>query len=87
MNIKINKNGSLEIKRKGKYEVQICPFCLGNDGETECGDWCPLFGELEHSESLRCSDATIKIYQLKICKKTFDDIYPKKNFKDEREEK
>lgn len=42
MEIKIDENGYLKIKRAGLYAIQYCPH--GREQER-CGDWCPLFHE------------------------------------------
>ena len=46
---KINKKGFLLIKRGGiAYKDQLC--CRQIQTETsvvKCGDWCPLFGEID----------------------------------------
>ena len=44
---KIDKNGWLQIIRAGKLTKQACPFDTGavNGGSSDCGHWCPLFGE------------------------------------------
>lgn len=49
MEIKINKDGFLEIKRAGKLKLQYCPHMDFGDGEgtAPCSDSCPLFGEPE----------------------------------------
>ena len=38
--MKIDKNGWLWLKRKGKYKAQYCPY---QPKEVRCGDWCPNF--------------------------------------------
>lgn len=45
MEIKINANGYLEIKRGDKWAEQYCPRTSDGGGRYCCGDWCPLFGE------------------------------------------
>jgi hypothetical protein len=40
----INKDGSLSVERKGKLQLQFCPFNK-DEGGVHCGDWCPLFEE------------------------------------------
>lgn len=47
MNIKIDCNGTLHIQRADKYwKEQMCPFvATAVKWRTQCGDWCPLFGE------------------------------------------
>lgn len=50
MKFKIDVKGNLFIERAGKYKAQLCPFSSAEF--IPCGDWCPLFGELEnHLES------------------------------------
>jgi len=80
MKAKINKSGFLEIKRKGKYKLQFCPFTFSSDFSAEnrvCGDWCPLFGE---PESILLFDSiegkTKQVWQLQLCHKTlqFEEI-------------
>ena len=47
MRIKIDKDGYLEIERAGEMMAQECPF---SDGNRDCGDHCPLFGEPDMEE-------------------------------------
>jgi hypothetical protein len=42
MEIMINENGRLFVKRAGYYKKQSCPRLEEN---VACGDWCPLFSE------------------------------------------
>jgi len=51
MNGKIN-HGRLEIQRVngGHYLEQFCPF--SRNGMENCGEWCPLFGEIEINNNL-----------------------------------
>jgi hypothetical protein len=55
----INKDGSLSVERKGKLQLQFCPFNK-DEGGVHCGDWCPLFEEKVLGEinivCLHCSD-------------------------------
>jgi hypothetical protein len=44
MKIKIDNEGCLWIERAGKMKAQICPY---DENWTGCGDWCPLFHELD----------------------------------------
>ena len=43
MNVKINERGFLYVERVGAWNGQYCPY--GRIDESQCGDWCPLFGE------------------------------------------
>ena len=46
MKFKITKLGNLEIWRKSKYQLQLCPFTRA----FNCSDSCPLFNEpMEHN--------------------------------------
>jgi hypothetical protein len=47
MNGKISKEGTLYIERAGVMKRQECPFVNSVDAGTACGDWCPLFGEIQ----------------------------------------
>ena len=65
----IDKQGFLRIYRRNKYKLQICPFSTKDD---PCGDWCPLFGEIE-----KCKVGLKEYWKLEICcKKTliFDEF-------------
>ena len=42
--VKIDENGTLWIKRKGKLKRQYCPLQSRNV-DVYCGDGCPLFSE------------------------------------------
>ena len=46
---RINKNGYLLIKRAKEFKSQLCPKQKvdAEFGSVGCGDWCPLFGEIE----------------------------------------
>ena len=45
---RINKNGFLLIKRGDNYKDQLCPNQPQSETNVKkCGDWCPLFGEIE----------------------------------------
>ena len=51
-------SGWLFIERAGKMKAQECPFAEDRDVidgiriRRNCGDWCPLFGEPKHIESV-----------------------------------
>ncbi len=64
MEIKIDKDGFLEIKRAGKFKLQYCPHMDFGDGEgtAPCSDSCPLFGEPDTYK-----DEDGKMDMLKIC--------------------
>jgi len=47
---KIDKDGCLLIERAGVMKPQHCP--LTDDPSSNCGDWCPLFGEPENSNTI-----------------------------------
>jgi len=52
VNFKINSDGDLLIERKGGMKDQFCPKSMfpldkmEGSRRSECGDWCPMFGEL-----------------------------------------
>ena len=46
MKFKINDLGKLEIWRKSRYQLQLCPFTR----DFNCSDSCPLFGEPKERE-------------------------------------
>ena len=47
MKAQINNQGTLMLKRKGVFVIQICPFSQDNG---YCGAWCPLFLEADDCE-------------------------------------
>jgi len=46
MEVKIVKDGGLQLKRAGKYKDQYCPYCE----DYRCSDMCALFGEPAEGE-------------------------------------
>ena len=75
---KINKQGHLAIEKKGVLILQGCPF-----SDSECGHWCPLFGEPTISKWMGSPDPdekdrelNSKHWDLKICRTTlcFEDF-------------
>jgi len=44
MKAAINVDGLLSIERAGILQRQYCPY-HPTEGQNECGDWCPQFGE------------------------------------------
>ena len=42
---KINRSGQLSLLRGGYEKTQVCP----HDASRYCGDWCPRFGEPQHT--------------------------------------
>ena len=42
--VKIDENGALWIRRKGKLKRQYCPL-QSREVDVYCGDSCPHFGE------------------------------------------
>lgn len=42
MDIKLDDDGKLHIRRAGEWKRQECPF---QEYSIACGDWCPLFSE------------------------------------------
>jgi hypothetical protein len=75
--IKINKDGNLELLRKNKLKEQ---FCIYNN-ENSCGDWCPMFRELELN-SKYYNDNNYDEYLLRLCKTGYK--FLKDEFMDER---
>jgi len=56
----ITENGTLSIQRHGSSKRQRCPwigFMVRWEDETvsNCGDWCPLFGEHNSGVTLYCT--------------------------------
>jgi len=46
----IDEGGLLWIERAGVMKPQFCPFVGVDEGgrrKSECGHWCPLFGDPE----------------------------------------
>lgn len=86
MKIKIDKNGTLLIERKGfnksvgEFKAAQCPFsaaqivvATAGSNTWNCGDWCPLFGEIYEDDDL---------YYLNLCHKHL--YFHEKDFVDER---
>lgn len=63
MEIKISKEGFLEIKRAGKFKLQYCPHMDFGDGAgtTVCSDSCPHFGE---PDTYQDEDGSLDMLQL-----------------------
>lgn len=62
MEIKIDKDGLLHIKRREKDEMQKCPYHCDNEGyKTACGDWCPLFGDPDTYKDEDCEMDMLQI--------------------------
>lgn len=74
MKAKINEHGDLNIWRGTGYRAQYCPYGISHT--ITCGDWCPLFGELEDEY-----DGNVV---LMLCKRTLR--FKRSNFIDAREE-
>jgi hypothetical protein len=58
---KIDKEGTLCIKRNGVMIHQMCPIVANNkvfEFQTYCADHCPLFGEPRYAD---------KVIYLQIC--------------------
>ena len=47
MKIKIDTNGDLHIHRKRGFIPQYCPKTGDLDTARTCGDWCPVFGDIQ----------------------------------------
>ncbi len=45
MNILINIDGCLWLRRSGTLKEQLCPYRSGGPIVGYCGDWCALFRE------------------------------------------
>ena len=60
MDVKIDKDGKLLIKRKTAFVNQVCPFNSLND----CGHHCPFFDDPEQTESYKKT--------LRICHRKFN---------------
>lgn len=63
MKTKIDDYGMLHLSRLRKstnkiWVTQYCPYGSLETTETQCGDWCPLFRELE---SLTSGQLTIQL--------------------------
>lgn len=67
---KIDKDGFLKIQRGDDFKDQACPF--RNDilqsniiefmpGETNCGCWCPLFGEPKSESELVAGETILPV--------------------------
>lgn len=54
---KINEYGNLMLNREGNWLVQFCPYRTN----TECGNDCPLFGEVQTSQARK--------FTLSLCRK------------------
>lgn len=66
----INEEGSLMIKRKNTYCVQFCIHARpeGEEYSRICGAWCPLFGEPEIFGEYHSPDGLAD--ELRICGRT-----------------
>lgn len=58
----INDGGELSIQRGSEFKTQICM----HDTSSECGDWCPCFGEPLLSDGKHYEDGKPRVY-LHIC--------------------
>lgn len=56
MKVIINSLGELTIMRGKEYKFAYCPRTTP---KKNCGDWCPLFGDIESNMSLRLCRATL----------------------------
>lgn len=57
MKIKIDEDGYLSIERglkNPKFKTQYCPYYAIDNNGSQCGDWCPLFGEPANGELETC---------------------------------
>ncbi len=79
MNGKIIKSGTLFIERDGKLKSQGCP----TKADSDCGDWCALFGEPTISKWIGGPDPNEKDrelnpkhWNLQLCRRTlyFDEL-------------
>lgn len=70
MQIKINKDGNLFIKRgyQNEFKEQFCPFDPDPRG-CNCGDWCPLFQieEVYEPGNMSCTDERLVCTELQLC--------------------
>jgi hypothetical protein len=77
MNGKISKEGDLYIERAGVMKPQFCPhnpYALGSDnGMTECGDWCPLFGEIQKLPYVAHTSFLVELCQKRLIFNQLDD--------------
>ena len=71
--MKIDQQGWLWLRRKGKWFQQFCPF---SPVENPCGGWCPHFGEVK--TYITCPGGVLQICHGKLLQSS--------NFIDEREE-
>jgi hypothetical protein len=68
-NFTIDMYGQLEIERNGEFKSQFCPrstFSSDDDGGASrgrCGDWCPLFGEVNETKDRDYNEISV----LKLC--------------------
>jgi len=58
----IDKDGRLSIERAGRMKKQ---YCMTSNNMSQCGDWCPLFGE---------PDLTVTYKYIRLCHKTVLDL-------------
>lgn len=73
MEIKIDKQGNLWIKRGGEWKKQYCPSTYD---QPECGDWCPLFGEpfsLDEKIAGDKNQSTLPLCQIELIGKITDE--------------
>ena len=75
MKIRIDRDGWLEIERAGFMKLQECPYDVETEdcGRARCGDWCPLFGELEERHEPIYGDGIgpVNAIELSICKRVW----------------
>ena len=70
MEIKINRDGCLEIKRGKEYKKATCPFDVPDDITARCGDWCALFGEPEPKNPNIVDENESNMAYLELCHTT-----------------
>ena len=65
MMIRLDSNGTLNIKRKSKFKAMKCPY---KQASMPCGDHCPLFEEPVYDQNINSNHEQIR---LRICDKQF----------------
>jgi hypothetical protein len=81
MKAKIDGKGSLYLLRAGEWRSSACPksnihWSMDNAFSRNCGDWCPLFHEIEPGDenykndgylvTLTCAQNSFMVWSLEI---------------------
>ena len=56
------RHGNLEVRRGAQFKEQYCPFSAIPTVAQNCGDWCPLFGEIQDSADAASRDEWLTLH-------------------------